>query len=280
MDDQFNLADNLIQTYRNALSTAVASLPRVVTGLILVIVALVVAKLVEKTIRSMLIRVKFDDVLARAGIDKSLQRIGLRQSLNFVVPRIIYFLLLLLFAQTGAEGLGLHAIAGAISAFMAYLPNVIAAFLLLLIGSAAGSFLGNSVAEAARNAGIDYGTSLGSMVSGFVLFVVGIMALAQLKINTDIIRIVTMCVLAGLALAFGLSFGLGTRDVTRNIIAGFYARKLFRAGDPMVVRGERGILKAITPTQTLIEVEDETVAIANAVYLEETVRQKEGTAGV
>ena len=43
------------------------------------------------------------------------------------------------------------------------------------------------------------------------MFVVGIMALAQLKINTAIIHIVTVCTLSTLTLAFGLSFGLGTR---------------------------------------------------------------------
>lgn len=274
METDFSLGGQLLKTYQNALSSAVAATPRVMTGLILAVVALILAKLVENVLRAMLLRLRFDDILGRAGIDKSLQRVGVRQSLTFVLPRIAYFLLLLLFAQTGSEGLGLHAIAGAISAFMAYLPNVIAAFLLLVIGSAVGQFAGNSVAEAARNSGIDYAASLGSMVSALILFVVGIMALAQLKINTDIIRIVTLCFLSGLALAFGLSFGLGTRDVTRNIIAGFYARKIFRAGEPMEIRGERGILKAITPTQTLLETEQhQTVAISNSVYLEETVRQ-------
>lgn len=274
METDFSLGAQLLRTYQNALASAVAATPRVITGILLAVVALVVAKIVEKVLRAMLLRVRIDDIVGRAGIDKSLQRVGVRQSLTFVLPRIVYVLLLLLFAQTGAEGLGLTAIAKAISAFMAYLPNVIAAFLLLVVGSAAGQFAGNSVAEAARNSGIDYAASLGSMVSALILFVVGIMALAQLQINTDIIRIVTLCFLSGLALAFGLSFGLGTRDVTRNIIAGFYARKIFKAGVPMEIRGERGVLKAITPTQTLLETEQhETVAIANSVYLEETVRQ-------
>ena len=58
-------------------------------------------------------------------------------------------------------------------------------------------------------------------------------AIGQLRFDTDIVRIVTVCTLSGFALVFGLSFGPGTRDITRNIIAGFYARRIFPRGIPL-----------------------------------------------
>ncbi len=76
-----------------------------------------------------------------------------------------------------------------------------------------------------------------------------------------------------MALGFGLSLGLGTREITRNILAGFYARKVFRIGEEMEIAGERGTLKAITPTQTLLERDNRTIAVANSVYLEDPVKQ-------
>ena len=152
-------------------------------------------------------------------------------------------------------------------------PNIVAALLILVLGSAAAQFAGRAVAEAATNSGIEFGSSLGGLVSGLILFVLGIMAIGQLRIDTEIIRVVTAAVLAGLALAFGLTFGLGSRDVTRNILAGFYARKTFVIGREMEVRGERGELKSITPTQTLLQQGDRVVAVANSVFLEEVVKQ-------
>ena len=71
----------------------------------------------------------------------------------------------------------------------------------------------------------------------------------------------------------GLAFGLGSRDVTRNILAGFYARKTFDLGKEIEIRGERGELKSITPTQTLFQQGDRVVAVANSVFLEEVVKQ-------
>ncbi|HUU36520.1 MAG TPA: mechanosensitive ion channel domain-containing protein [Vicinamibacterales bacterium] len=104
---------------------------------------------------------------------------------------------------------------------------------------------------------------------GGVLFVAGIMALAQLAIDTEMIRIVTICALSGIALAFGLSLGLGSRDVTRSMIAGFYARKLLRPGDTVTVGEHTGTLVMITPTQTVIQVPAQPdLAVPNGVFLD------------
>ena len=247
-------------------------MPRVLTGLVVIVALVLVAKLVERLLRTLLVRVQFDALLAQAGIDKLLQRVGIRQSLNLVLPRLAYFLLLFLFARTAADAFGLTAISEAIASMFAYLPNVIAAVLILVVGSSVSQFAGNTVAQSAEESGIEFARSLGSLVSGFILFIVGIMAIGQLRFDTDMVRIVTICTLSGLALAFGLSFGLGTRDITRNVIAGFYARKIFRPGDPLEIRGQRGMLKAITATQTLIEQETGLVVVANAAFLDETIR--------
>ena len=130
-----------------------------------------------------------------------------------------------------------------------------------------------TVARSAEDSGIEYASSLGTIVSGVIIFIVGIMAVSQLQIDTDIVRIVTICTLCGLALAFGLSFGLGSREVTRNILAGFYARRLFEAGDDIEIKGERGKLRSITPTQTVIDKDTGSVILSNHVFLEEVVRR-------
>ena len=169
--------------------------------------------------------------------------------------------------------MGLNAISDAIASFMNYVPNLVAALLILVLGTAAAQFAGRAVSEAASNSGIEFASSLGSLVSGVLVFVLGIMAIAQLQIDTEIIRVVTTALLAGLALAFGLAFGLGSREVTRNMIAGFYARKVFELGRDIEIQGERGELRSITPTQTLIQQGDRLVAVANSSFLDGVVKQ-------
>lgn len=267
------ISDQLIATFQGMLASLIAWTPRVIMAVVLLVVALVFAKVVERVLRSIMERLRFDAMIEKVGIDQTFQRMGIRDSLNSVVPRIVYYLLLVLFAKTAADSMGLAAISDAIGSFMAYLPNVIAAVLILVLGSAAAQFAGRAVTEAATNAGLEFGSSLGGLVSGVLLFVLGIMAVGQLQIDTDIIRVVTSAVLAAFALAFGLAFGLGSRDLTRNILAGYYARKTFHVGRDMEVKGERGELVGITPTQTLLQQGDRVVAVANSVFLEEVVKQ-------
>ena len=265
--------DQLLATGQGIIDSLIAWTPRVLLAIVLLVAALVVAKVVERVLRTIMTRLKFDSLVKRVGIDQAIQRIGIRGALNEVVPRIVYYLLLILFAKTAADSMGLVAISDAIGAFMGYLPNIVAAILIMVLGSAAAQFAGNAVAEAASNSGIEFGPALGGLVSGLLLFVLGIMAIGQLQIDTEIIRVVTSAILAGFALAFGLAFGLGSRDVTRNILAGYYAKKTFRVGQEMEIRGERGELVSITATQTLLQQGDRVVAVANSVSLDDVVKQ-------
>ncbi len=263
----------LLQIVRDLQQLVVSAIPRVLVGIAVVVGLLLLAKLIERMLRATLVRIRFDSLLEQAGVDKLLQRVGIRQSLNQVLPRLAYFLLLLLFARTAADNFGLVAISEGIAAMFAYLPNVVAAVLLVVVGTSVSQFAGRTVTQAAEESGIEFAKSLGSLVSGLILFIVGVMAIGQLRFDTDMVRIVTVCTLSGLALAFGLSVGLGTRDFTRNILAGFYARKIFSPGDTLEIRGQRGVLKAITATQTLIEQDAGLVAVANSAFLDDTVRR-------
>lgn len=273
MPADFDLRLQLVQVFANLQHALIDGVPRVLTAILFLLVMFAAAKLVQRLLGTLLRRIRFDALLEQGGIDRILKRAGVRQSLTDGLPHLAYYLLLFLFVRVGADLLGLAAVSDAVTSIFAYLPNVAAAILVFVVGTWVGQFAGQTVSQAAEESGIDFAKPLGSLVSGLVLFVVGIMALAQLRIDTEIVRIFTTCVLAGFALAFGLSFGLGTRDVTRNVISGFYARKIFAPGDTIEIRGHRGTLKGITATQTLIDQPDgSVVAVANTVFLDETVR--------
>lgn len=268
-----SLGEQLRMSFAALFRDVVAAIPRVLVALTLVFIALVFASAIEKALRAVLVRLRFDSIIRRAGIDQWLQRVGIRQPINDFLPRVAYFLLLFLLARTVADALGLEGVSGAISETLAYLPNVIAALLILIVGGAIARFIGNAVTHAAQNAGVDFAQSLGNFVCGLIVFVLVVMALGQLEIETLFLREFATAVLAGIALAFGLSFGLGSRDATRNIIAGFYARRTFRVGEELEIGGERGILVAITPTQILLQQEGRTVAVANSMLFDGVVRQ-------
>jgi hypothetical protein len=262
------MQQKLLQAFGNLADSIIAAAPKVAVGIVLVVLGFAAAKLTEVVLRFMLTRIRFDRLMEKAGIDRALQRIGIRQQLNVFLPRLAYFLVLFVLAKTAADALGLIAISGAIGAFFAYLPNIVAALLLMILGTSLGQFAGEMVTQSGRNAGIDFAPSLGRLISGLIIFVVSMMAIGQLQIDTAIVRIVTSFVLGGAALGFGVSFGLGTRDIIRNITAGFYTRKFLRIGNRVEISGHKGVLLEINATHAILQAEDREIAIANTAFLE------------
>lgn len=264
------LTEHLRTAWQDLVATVTGVIPRLVMGVVIAVVLVLAARAIRRLAAVACRRAQVDTLATSLGLSALVARLGVRQPASEWIPGLIYAGVLLLFTQTGATVLGLTPIADSIRAFFGYLPNVIAAIGVLLAGSAAADFAGTAVRRSAEDSGIDLAPTLGSMTSGLILFVTGIMALAQLRIDTEMIRIVTICALGGIALAFGLSLGLGSRDVTRNMIAGFYARKVLRPGDRVTIGQRTGTLVMITPTQTVLQADDrqEEVAVSNAVFLD------------
>ncbi len=258
----------------NSLIAAVADfVPRFLTGLVVVLIGWLLAKVADKAIRTAFEKLRLDELLEKAGLTGTMAKIGLRGSPGSLLGRAAYWLLLLLFVQSGAQAVGMTAIAGAIGAFFAYLPSILAALIVLMIGMMISQFVGGAVARSAGESGVDFAPVLGRAVSTLILFIVAVMAVAQLRIDTQLIKSVVLVVLGGFAVGLALSFGLGTRDATRNIVAGFYARKIFRAGDQIEMGGETGELLGVTALQTLLERDGRTIAMPNRIFLDEAVKQ-------
>ena len=182
------IRQQFVSTYQGMVDSIIAWTPTILLAVLLLISALVVAKVIERILRTVMVRLRFDALVEKVGIDQAIQRLGMRESLNVVIPRIVYYLLLFLFARTAADSLGLSAISNAIGSFMAYLPNIIAALLILILGSAAAQFAGRAVSEAAGNSGIEFASTLGQAVRATFFLMVPTAAIF-IVLSTDIVRL-------------------------------------------------------------------------------------------
>ncbi len=242
--------------------------PRLFTAIVIILVGWLIALVIRRAMRTLLGRLRFDSLLERIGIVDSLKRVGVQRPPSRWVPRLIFYLILVLFIRTGTQLVGLTEISGAIDVFFSYLPSVFAAVLIVLFGNTLGQFLGRAVTVAAKDSGIDYAPVLGKLVAALVFLVVTIMAIGQLKIDVAMVNSVVLIIFGAFGLTFALSFGLGTREITRNIVAGFYARRTFPVGEQVEIQGRVGVLKEITPVMTILESEGRTIALSNSAFVE------------
>jgi small-conductance mechanosensitive channel len=214
--------------------------------------------------------VRFDSLTEKAGVTKALRRTGLSQQPSLLLSKLTFFLIVFLVAKIASDVIGLIAVSNAIGAFFSYLPSVLAALVLLILGTTVGQFTGQVATRAAESSGWVSAPALGKLVSALIIFLVAMMAIGQLKIDTEMVRIVTSFVLGAAALGFGLAFGLGTWEVLRNIVTGFYTRKFLAVGNSLTIAGHTGTLTAITPTHTVLTNAGQEILVANSKFLEQT----------
>ena len=117
------MKEKLLLAFGGLFDSTIAAVPKVIVGILLTVAALLIAKLIERVLLQSLLKMRFDDMMAKAGIDEALRRLGIRQELSSMIPRLAYFLILLILARTAGDALGMEAISSAIGAFFAYLPK-------------------------------------------------------------------------------------------------------------------------------------------------------------
>lgn len=254
------------------IQTAVATwLPGLIVAMLLLLIGWLVAILSRAIVGGILRRVGLDRLAERVGIIKTLNEMGLGNSLASLLGRFAYWLVFLVFILAAIESLGLSIVTDALSALVSYVPNILAAALILLLGSLIARFLGDTVGGFATQSGISNGPFLGRVIQFAVLVLTIIITLNQLDIRTTLLTAVAIIIVAALALALALAFGLGNRELARYIMAGFHVKEAFEVGQTVTVRGHTGRLVKIGSVNAIIETEQGQVSIPNDMLISEEV---------
>ena len=179
-------------------------------------------------------------VLARLGFDRLAQQWGVNSVLQFgrrepsrVVAAVIAWLVLGVFLLLAVSALDLAVAVELISKAFAYLPNVLVAVLILVIGSLVSAFLRRSVLIAAVNAGLPSAHSLAAAVHVALMVVFVAMALEHLGVGRQVILISFAILFGGLVLALALAFGLAGRDLARDYLERVVRGREEGAGDEL-----------------------------------------------
>jgi hypothetical protein len=197
-------------------------LPRLVGALVILLIAYIVARVVRKLI---------EGVLPKTGIDRAIHSgkygeyvakyaSGFRPSA--LVGAIVFWFIFLTGVLLALSVLGIDALDNAIAAVVAYLPNVIAALLIMVIAIAIAGVVGGAIAKLMGDTAI--GRIAATLVPILVLTIATFMALVQLRIAVEIVTGTYYIVLGAIALAAALAFGLGGRNAAQRMLDDAYEK--------------------------------------------------------
>jgi hypothetical protein len=219
-----DLGQAMLGSLALALAMFMSFIPKLIGALLILLVGWLIARLVSSLVVRGLRLVHFNQVADRAEIDQFLANAGVRMDPAQVVATLAYWFLLLIFVGAAFNAFGLPQVTDTVNRILAFIPNVIVAVVVLLLGALAANFAGNLVRGASGTARLGNPDVLATLARGAIMVFAALMALDQLQIAPTIIRTLWMALIGMVALAGGLAFGLGGRDVARRMLEDWYQR--------------------------------------------------------
>ncbi len=197
---------------------AVASLSSLMGILILILLGLILGWLAKEITYRLLRVLRFDRLCDRIGVGHIVERTGLARSSSYLAGQIVQGLIILTALLAGLNALGTPLTRNLVERFFVYLPHLLAAFLVLVVGALVSRFLGRSVLIAAVNANLPSARWLAGMTRFFVIALTAVAALDELGISRTTIIVTFAILFGGVVAAAAIAVGLGTRELVREFL--------------------------------------------------------------
>ncbi len=216
--------------YANTYSQAVTSslqdlyarfinfLPNFLVAVIILVIGWVVAIFIAKIVKQVLHAVKLDEIGDKLGLDELSARTGMKMTVSGAVAWIVKWFLLLAIFLAAADILGLTQVSAFLNQVLMYVPNVVAGAAILLVGTMVAHFLAKLVRHSVAAAGLSSADMLGAVTQWAVMIFTILATLDQLKVAQAFVQTLFTGIIAMLAIAGGLAFGLGGRDHASKVL--------------------------------------------------------------
>lgn len=191
-----------------------AFIPNLIAALIVFFVGWAISvaagRLVDKALAVLRINQAFERI---KGLKDAVERAGLRINISLLVGEIVKWFLIIVTLLAATDILGLDEISSFLTSVLLYIPNVVVAALILIIAVVLSNFVYRTVEASITAAGFESATVVAAVSKWAIIIFAVLAALIQLNVAVALIQTIVTAFFAMLALAGGLAFGLGGKEV-------------------------------------------------------------------
>lgn len=202
-----------------------AQIGQFLVNILLVIIILIIGWIISKAVKAVVTKglraIKLNELSDRIGLEVLLEKGGIGYSLSELVGIICYWLAILVTFMVAINAVGLTVAADLLNKVVLYIPNVIAAIFILILGMFAATIVKNIVLTAINNAGVTQGKILSKAVEIAIIAFAVFVALEQLGIGIRITELTLGVILGSIGLGLALAFGLGCKDIAGKFVNDF-----------------------------------------------------------
>jgi small-conductance mechanosensitive channel len=238
-----------------------AGIPRFFSALIVFFFGLFVARTVRRVVTKGLAALGIDRFAARLNDIDLVKNTGVELRLSDLISKILYFVIMLMVAMMTVDVLQIEAISQLMKDLFNYLPSLLTAGVVLLMGLFLADIFKGITLSACQSLNIPSAKAISNIVFYFLFVSIGVTALSQAKIQTDFIANNLTVIIGAGAAAFAIGYGLASRDLVANYLGGYYNRNKIRVGDEVIIDGDRGKVVLIDNTSLILQTADRAIVI-------------------
>lgn len=198
----------------DSLKTIGGFLPSLFAGLLILVVGLLIGSIFKHFLVTVFNFVKIDDLVSKSKIlPKGQVKIWVE-----VLGEVLKWVVFVMFLIPTLEIWGLQKATDVLNQFLLYLPNILVAVVIAFVGMISANLLYDVVKHSVKTLGASSANTLSTFARWMVIFLTTLIVLNQLGVAQDLVKILFTGIVAMVALAGGLAFGLGGKDVAQKIL--------------------------------------------------------------
>lgn len=195
-----------------------AFIPKLFGALVILLIGWLIARAIKFALSKVLKAVNFDALTEKVGINGYLAKAGLKARGSDLIAKLGYWIVMFTVLVMFFNSLGLEAVSGLLNDVIKFIPNIIVACILLVVGMYLAQFVQGLAEGALKAGGFSNPGLVGKIAYGAVMFLAVTLVLNQLHIGDGILDKIISIVLGALGLGLSLAFGLGGQDWARKTI--------------------------------------------------------------
>jgi hypothetical protein len=210
--------DVLAGSLQSLWTTVLGFLPALIGAIVILIVGAIVASILERVVERIIHYLKIDQLLKKLGVEGYFARANIKLNTGHFLGRAVYWFLIVAFVLAASDILRFFTLSAFLRDVLNFIPDIIVAALILLATLVFAHFVRGLVKTSAMGAKLHSAQGIAT-VTWWVVFVFGFLtALLQIGVAVSVINTIITGLIAMLALAGGLAFGLGGREAASEFI--------------------------------------------------------------
>ncbi len=242
-----------VNTLQHFWHTVAANSPKIIGGIILLIIGWLLAKFLSRLIKRIFSSKKFEKLTKSFDESSVVQSVDLDFSLANVLSKFVYWVVLILFLVIVSDNMGWPAVSEEIGSLFSYLPKLFVATIIFVIGMYIADVL-RQLIKASLNSISFAGSSLVSTIVYYIIMIIiSVTALNQAGVETTMISSNLSIIIGSVLLAFAIGFGLASKDVIRKMLFSYYSNQTYEVGQKIVYNNVQGTIVKLNNMSAFVQ---------------------------